>query len=168
MVIVWILVGVLVALVLLGAVWFLGMRMKWPFVIDFQRKVNRRVVNPRQMRRAGTSGAYAGIVEHVGRNSGRHYRTPVVPLPSADGFVIVLVYGAGSDWVRNVLAAGSATLVLEGISYEVVDPELVHFEEADRAFSGKEIREMRRFGNSTCLQVRRADGGGGGDAGSEA
>lgn len=159
MVVVWILVGVVVVLVVLGGLWFLGMRGKWPVVLDFQRKVNRRVLNPRQMRSAGTSGAYAGIVRHVGRRSGRPYETPVVPLPSEHGFVVLLPYGARSDWVRNVLAAGSATIVLEGRSYDVVDPVLVPTQDADREFSEKELREIRMFGNATCLQVRRVDGG---------
>jgi hypothetical protein len=77
MVVVWILLGMILVLVVLGGLWFLGMRGKWPVVLDFQRKVNRRVFNPRQMRSAGTSGAYAGIVRHVGRSSGRPYETPV-------------------------------------------------------------------------------------------
>jgi deazaflavin-dependent oxidoreductase (nitroreductase family) len=141
--------------------WFLGMRGKWPAVLDFQRKVNRRVVNPRQMRTAGTSGAYAGIVRHVGRRSGRPYETPVVPLPTGHGFVIVLPYGARPDWVRNVLAAGSATIVHEGRSYDVVDPVLIPIQDADHEFSEKDLRESRMFGNTTCLQVRHAGDGGG-------
>ena len=62
---------VVLVLIALGAVWFVGMRTKWRPVIDFQRRANRRVVNPRQMRTAGEPGAYAGIVRHVGRRSGR-------------------------------------------------------------------------------------------------
>ena len=112
--------GVLLALLfVLGVVWFVGMRTKWPPVRDFQRRVNRRVFNPRQMRTAGRPGAYAGIIRHVGRRSGRAYETPVVPLPADDGFVILLPYGDRPDWVRNVLAAGTATIVLEGEEYTV-------------------------------------------------
>lgn len=148
---------VVLVLVVLAVVWFVGMRTKWRPVIDFQRRANRRVINPRQMRTAGEPGAYAGIVRHVGRRSGRAYETPVVPLPTDDGFVIVLVYGARSEWVRNVLAAGGATIVLEGSTYEVVDPEVVPADESGRDFTDAERREMRRFGNRMCLRVRRAD-----------
>jgi deazaflavin-dependent oxidoreductase (nitroreductase family) len=169
-VIVWILVGLVVVLVVLGGLWFLGMRGKWPVVLDVQRKVNRRVVNPRQMRTAGTSGAYAGVVRHVGRRSGRPYETPIVPLRSEHGFVVLLPYGARSDWVRNVLAAGSASIVLEGSSYDVVDPVLVATQDAEREFSEKEWREIRMFANATCLQVRLAagDDGAGDDGAGEA
>lgn len=153
----WIAVAAVVVLVMLGALWFFGMRGKWPLVLNFQRRMNRRLVNPRQMRNAGTPGAYAGIVRHVGRHSGQRYETPVVPLRTRDGFVILIVYGTVSDWVRNVLAAGSATIVVEGTSFEVTDPAVVHVSEADREFSRRELREMRTLGNNTCLRVRLAD-----------
>lgn len=150
---------VVLVLIALGAVWFVGMRTKWRPVIDFQRRANRRVVNPRQMRTAGEPGAYAGIVRHVGRRSGRAYETPVVPLPTDGGFVIVLVYGDRTEWVRNVLAAGRATIALEGESYDVVDPEVVPADESGRDWTDAERKEMRRFGNRVCLRVRRDAGG---------
>lgn len=147
---------VVLVLVALALVWFIGMRTKWPPVRDFQRRVNRRVVNPRQMRTAGQPGAYAGIVRHVGRRSGRAYETPVVPLPVEEGFVIILPYGDRPDWVRNVLAAGQATIVLEGEQHAVVDPEVVEAATSGREWSPSEQREMRLFGNDQCLRVRRA------------
>lgn len=149
-------VGVVVAvLVALAVVWFVGMRTKWPPVRDFQRRVNRRVFNPRQMRTAGTPGAYAGIVRHVGRRSSRAYETPVVPLPTDDGFVILLPYGDRPDWVRNVLAAGGATIVHEGEEFAVVEPELLDTAESGHEFSTSEQREIRLFANTRCLRVRK-------------
>jgi hypothetical protein len=50
------------------------------------------------------------IVRHVGRTSGRQYRNPVSAYPLGDGFVIAVLYGAESNWVRNVMAAGGFTL----------------------------------------------------------
>jgi hypothetical protein len=48
------------------------------------------------------------IVNHVGRTSGRHFRNPVSAFPLGDGYVIAVLYGLESQWVRNVLlrAAG--------------------------------------------------------------
>ena len=40
---------------------------------------------------------------------------------------MALVYGRGTDWLRNVLIAGSATLVHEGRTYRVDRPEVVPF-----------------------------------------
>jgi deazaflavin-dependent oxidoreductase (nitroreductase family) len=149
-------VGAVVAVVVvLAVVWFIGMRTKWPPVRDFQRRVNRRVFNPRQMRTAGTPGAYAGVIRHVGRRSGKAYETPVVPLPTDDGFVILLPYGDRPDWVRNVLAAGRATIVHEGEEYAVVEPELLDTADSGHEFSASEQREIRLFANTRCLRVRK-------------
>lgn len=147
---------VVVGLAILGGVWFWGMRTKSPRVLDLQRRINKKVFNPRQMRSAGTPGAYAGVIHHVGRRSGRSYETPVVPFPADDGFVIVLPYGTRPDWVRNVLAAGTATIVHEGRTYEVGDPEVVSVDSAPCEFPESERRGMRRFGNTQCLVVRTA------------
>ena len=46
-------------------------------------------------------------VHHLGRTSGRAYRTPVVAFDldeSGDRVVVALTYGPGADWVRNVVA----------------------------------------------------------------
>jgi hypothetical protein len=37
----------------------------------------------------------------------------------ADGFVIAVLYGAKSQWVRNVMAAGRFTLRTKGREYRV-------------------------------------------------
>src|ERR1700752_3799040 len=46
-----------------------------------------------------------GILTHVGRKSGKVYRTPVNVFRATEGFLIALTYGRESEWVRNVLAA---------------------------------------------------------------
>ncbi|MCU0268194.1 MAG: nitroreductase family deazaflavin-dependent oxidoreductase [Acidimicrobiales bacterium] len=148
--------GILAVVAVLLGIWFLGMRTKAPAVLDFQRRVNKRVFNPRQLRSAGTPGAYAAVIRHVGRRSGAPYETPIVPLPTDDGFVIVLPYGTRPDWVRNVVAAGSATLVHEGETIEVVAPEVITVDGAPYDFPASERRNLRLFGNTQCLRVRRA------------
>lgn len=149
-----IVIGVVVALVGLAATWFAGMRGKWRPVIDFQRRVNRTVFNPMQMRKAGTPGAYAGIIHHVGRRSGTPYATPMVACPTDGGFVIALPYGSRSDWVRNVLAAGKATIDHEGASYDVIDPQVVPIGDAPVEFPESEQRAHRNFAVAECLVVR--------------
>lgn len=148
--------GVVVGLVAAGAVWFAGMRRKWRPVIDVQRRVNRKLMNPRQLRTAGSPGAYAGVVHHVGRHTGREYATPVVPYPTGDGFVVALPYGTRPDWVRNVLAAGTARIDHEGGHVDVLDPRVVPIAEAPVAFPESEQRAHRAFDLRECLVVRRA------------
>lgn len=54
------------------------------------------------------------VVHHRGRRSGREYQTPVNLFTVGDRFVIALVYGARTDWVRNVVAAGGCTIETRG------------------------------------------------------
>jgi deazaflavin-dependent oxidoreductase (nitroreductase family) len=110
-----IVVGILLLAVLaVGVTFALGMRAKTPWVLDRVRHFARAIGNPYQMRTAGTPGAMASVIEHRGRTSGRAHRTPVDAVPTEDGFVIATVYGARTDWLKNVLASGSATIVNEG------------------------------------------------------
>jgi deazaflavin-dependent oxidoreductase (nitroreductase family) len=55
-----------------------------------------------------------GVVVHRGRRSGRRYRTPVNVFPARDGYLIALTYGPGTDWVKNVMAAGGCELETRG------------------------------------------------------
>ena len=113
------------------------MRTKSPLVLRPIVALSRSVVNPRQLRRAGRPGAYASIIRHLGRRTGRAYETPVGVVPDGDAFLIVLPYGLRTQWLRNVLAAGEATLVTEGSTYRVDRPEVVPTcEVADRLAGG--------------------------------
>ena len=151
-------VGVLVLLlVVFGAVFLVGMRVKSPLVLRTVRRVNRAFFNPRQMRTAGTPGAYASVIRHVGRTSGRPYETPVGAFATDDGFVIALPYGSDPDWLKNVLASGSATLVHEGGTYRVDRPELIPTTAAAPHLPVKEQRNLRLFAVDQCLQVRTVE-----------
>lgn len=134
-----------IAAVLLVA-FTVSFRARFRPVHDAIRRFNRDVTNPRQLRRAGRPGAWASIVYHVGRNSGREYRTPVVAVAADDGFLFALPYGPGADWVRNVLAAGSATLEHEGRTLRVDRPELVPQDAANPRFDVTEQRMHRIYG----------------------
>lgn len=89
-------------------------------------RFNRHVTNPIQRRWAGVLPMH-GIVEHAGRRSGRQYRTPVLSFRTRDrrGFAFIVGYGLHSDWLRNVLAAGSAGLVHRGRHYTLSGPTLL-------------------------------------------
>jgi deazaflavin-dependent oxidoreductase (nitroreductase family) len=65
------------------------------------------------------------IVTHTGRSSGRKYRNPVSAYPLGDGFVIAVLYGAQSHWVRNVMATGQLTLRTKGRDYLLERPEII-------------------------------------------
>ncbi|MHA3702155.1 nitroreductase family deazaflavin-dependent oxidoreductase [Jatrophihabitans sp. YIM 134969] len=66
-----------------------------------------------------------GLLVHRGRKSGREFRTPVNVFRHGEGWRIALTYGADSDWVKNVLAAGGASVVIRGRTRQLSDPRLV-------------------------------------------
>src|SRR5579864_9672305 len=63
-----------------------------------------------------------GIVTHVGRKSGKVYRTPVNVFRVPTAFIIALTYSSQSEWVKNVLAAGGCELKTVGMKYQLVAP----------------------------------------------
>jgi deazaflavin-dependent oxidoreductase (nitroreductase family) len=67
-----------------------------------------------------------GIVTHVGRKSGRLYRTPVNVFRTPQGFFIALTYGADAEWVKNVIAAGGCQLETRGVQYQLSQPTIIH------------------------------------------
>ena len=87
-------------------------------------RFNRRFTNRLTLKVAGYLPGFA-IVGHVGRKSGRPYRTPVNAFRTDDGYIIALTYGAESDWVKNVLAAGSCELQTRGRRARLFDPCIV-------------------------------------------
>ncbi|MGO4103719.1 nitroreductase family deazaflavin-dependent oxidoreductase [Leifsonia sp. YAF41] len=72
------------------------------------------------------------IVHHRGRRSGTLYATPIalVPTVSSTDFLIGLPWGAQTNWARNVLAAGGATITWKGRDYEAIAPRLIEGKEA--------------------------------------
>ena len=67
-----------------------------------------------------------GILTHVGRKSGKIYRTPVNVFRASNGFIIALTYSSQSEWVKNVLAAGGCDLKTRGKKYQLSSPNVVH------------------------------------------
>ena len=72
-----------------------------------------------------------------------------------DGFVIGLPYGLNTDWLKNVLAKGSAHLVTGGQTYEVDRPEVIPIDAAMASFETREQLLLRRFGVTDVLRVHR-------------
>lgn len=140
----------------IGVVFVVGMRTKSPPVLDAVRRTSR-AMKPLALRNAGTSGSATSIVHHVGRTTGRAYETPVAVAATDDGFVIALPYGANTDWLKNVLASGSATIVTDGATHAVHRPEVVPMAAVGTAFSAADQRAHRMFNVDQCLQLRHVD-----------
>ena len=114
-----------------------------------------RAMRPLAMRSAGKAGSNTSVVRHIGRRSGQTYDTPVIAAQHDDTFLIALPYGKRTDWLKNVLDKGSATVVANGHTYEVDRPEVIPMAEATTYFRPREQRMHRQFHVDTALQVRR-------------
>ena len=83
-------------------------------------RINKRVFNPLEIRRGARP-----VLIHRGRSSGKTYRTPLDAHPLPDGYVFIPMYGPRTDWLKNVLVAGTARLSIRGEEIEVESPQVV-------------------------------------------
>jgi deazaflavin-dependent oxidoreductase (nitroreductase family) len=94
-----------------------------------------------------------GVVVHRGRKSGRQYRTPVNLFRDGDErFIIALTYGPGTDWVKNVLAAGGCEIRARGRSFRAGDPRVYH-DEARRGIRPLERQALGLLAVSDFLSL---------------
>lgn len=88
-------------------------------------QLNKRSFNKMEIKRG-----VRPVLTHVGRSSGKTYHTPLDAHQLDDGYIFIINYGSRSDWVKNILAAGSATLRIDGREIELTSPRLVSEEVA--------------------------------------
>ncbi len=105
-------------------------------------RFNRHVTNPVLSRIVLRMPGFAMIV-HTGRRSGKEYRTPVNVFRADDGYLIALTYGPGSDWVRNVLAAGGCDAIIRGTTVHLTEPHVLHDPKRTRMPAG--VRQVLRL-----------------------
>lgn len=63
------------------------------------------------------------------------------------------MHGTRSDWLKNVLASGSATVVHQGMSYAVDRPQVVPFDRVAKHFP--DSRALRTFGVTDAVLLHR-------------
>jgi deazaflavin-dependent oxidoreductase (nitroreductase family) len=94
------------------------------------RHVNRVVTNPILGTVAWIVPPLA-VVHHVGRKSGRAYRSPVVAFAGDRGVVIPMTYGRDVDWARNIVHARQCELERMGRRTTLGNPRIVDFAGAE-------------------------------------
>ncbi len=110
---------ILVLAILLTPILLIRFRKRW--VAAFNLAVTNRITCRFAARLPGF-----GILTHVGRKSGKVYRTPVNVFRVPEGFLIALTYGRESEWVKNVVAAGACQLQTRRALYQLSAPTIVH------------------------------------------
>jgi deazaflavin-dependent oxidoreductase (nitroreductase family) len=93
------------------------------------RRINRAFTNP-LMRPLAARLPPLALVHHVGRKSGRRYRTPVLAFPTDEGFVMPLPYGIDTDWCQNWMKAAEGAVETRGRRTAVANPRIVSADEA--------------------------------------
>ncbi|HZC89424.1 MAG TPA: nitroreductase family deazaflavin-dependent oxidoreductase [Mycobacterium sp.] len=111
-------------------------------------RFNRHVTNPIQRMWAGWAPSF-GILEHVGRRSGKQYRTPLnvfdAEVDGKPGVAILLSYGPDRDWLKNLNAAGSGRMRRHGKTFGVSNPQTVTKEQAAPHVTGAGRRVFPRI-----------------------
>jgi deazaflavin-dependent oxidoreductase (nitroreductase family) len=115
-------------------------------------RFNRIVTNPILRQVAGRLPGFA-IVTHVGRRSGRVYRTPVNLFRADDRCVVALTYGSDSQWVRNVLTAGDCEVETRSERIHLTEPEIVH--DPQRALVPTPVRRILGLMNVSDFMILR-------------
>ena len=105
--------------ILLTPILLIRFRKRW--VAAFNLAVTNRITSRFAARLPGF-----GILTHVGRKSGKVYRTPVNVFRAQEGFFIALTYGRDSGWVKNVVAAGGCQLETRCATYQLSAPTILH------------------------------------------
>lgn len=118
-------------------------------------RFNRYVTNPIQRLWAGWAPSF-GILEHVGRRSGKPYRTPLSVFSTDDGVAIMLTYGPNRDWLKNITAAGGGRMRRHGRTFAVSDPRMVTKAEAATHVRGRSRALFARLPFENAVLLTRA------------
>ena len=117
-------------------------------------RFNRHVTNPVQRLWAGFAPTM-GILEHVGRKSGKPYRTPLTVFSTDDGVAILLSYGPDRDWLKNITATGGGNIKRYGHTFAVADPQVVTKAEAAPHVTGLARLMFPRIPFDSAVLLRR-------------
>jgi hypothetical protein len=117
-----------------------------------------KVFNPLVRRVAGRAHfAPAAQIFHRGRRTGRLHVTPASARLADGRLWVPLTFGSGSDWCRNVRAAGGCTVRLKGYDYRGTGPVVVGraaaLSSARGAFRPHERAMMRLLGITQFLRL---------------
>ncbi|MDQ6832216.1 MAG: nitroreductase family deazaflavin-dependent oxidoreductase [Chloroflexota bacterium] len=118
-------------------------------------RFNRRIWNRITRHIVGWLPGFA-LLFHTGRRSGRAYQTPINAFRRDDGYRIALTYGAESDWVRNVMAAGGCEIESQRKRIVLTNPRIVS--DPSRRWAPPVVRQViGMIGASQYMQLTVVD-----------
>jgi deazaflavin-dependent oxidoreductase (nitroreductase family) len=110
--------AIIIIVIAASGVWMMRFRKRW------LAKFNIAVTNRITSLFAGWLPGF-GILTHVGRKSGKVYRTPINVFRASNCFIVALTYSSQSEWVKNLLAAGGCELKTRWKRYPLSAPKVV-------------------------------------------
>ena len=94
-----------------------------PIPARFVLRPMTKILNPLVRKAAGRKHiGWVAQIHHTGGKSGRAYTTPAGARQVGDSIVVPLTFGTGSDWVRNIVAAGGCTIRWKAHDYTTTSP----------------------------------------------
>jgi deazaflavin-dependent oxidoreductase (nitroreductase family) len=118
------------------------------------RAVSVRVANP-VLRHVAPHLPWFALVRYRGRRSGRAYEIPLNVFRDQGDWVVVLTYGSDAEWVKNILATGTAEMTTRGRRIALTDPRLVSGDAL--GFLPAPVRAFGRWARVTeVLRLREA------------
>ncbi|HWT34589.1 MAG TPA: nitroreductase family deazaflavin-dependent oxidoreductase [Microbacterium sp.] len=94
-------------------------------------------------------------IHHTGRKTGRALHTPIAVVPARDAQTVIigLPWGLDTNWARNVVAAGGATLTWKGRDVWVTDPRILKAPDAAPLAKAPFDRIVRWMPGALVLKV---------------
>lgn len=123
-------------------------------ILDAIRQFNKHIFNPMVLRVVRFIPFYA-VVDHVGRRSGKGYRTPVVLGQTPEYYYIPMPYGDHVDWHRNIQAARQFVIEHLERRYTAVYDTVVDDQEALPVFGSFIRARLRGAGTRQYVRARR-------------
>ena len=74
-------------------------------------------------------------LHHIGRRTGREYRTPLCVVPTPEGYIVPAAFGPDVDWLANLRTTPQAQLTYKRTTYPVI-AEVIDRKEAYRLAGG--------------------------------
>ena len=110
------------------------------------RVFNKHLLNPAMLHLAGRKHWYAAVIRHTGRQSrGRRGRGL---------FHSSAAIRHGRRLLRNLIAAGGATITVGGQTYDVAEPEILDAATAAPQRSPRRRQAFQRFGIDKFVKLK--------------
>ncbi|MGD8605263.1 MAG: hypothetical protein PVF49_11900 [Anaerolineales bacterium] len=94
-------------------------------IINVMRIFNKKILNHIMLKLSETGRGPYTAIHHIGRCSGRTYRTPVFAYYDGNAIIIPLPYGDQVDWLRNILAQGGCEMIGDKSRITAASPQLL-------------------------------------------